>query len=89
MAGLLHACGQDAEAKVVIDRAISLKETLYGNEPNEEVAASLHNLGSILLNMNDLKGAEAAIRRSLDMKKVLFGTNVLFSSARQYSTAGR
>src|SRR6185295_11014674 len=66
--------GRDDEAKARIERAISMKESIYGTEPNEELSASLHNLGSILIKLGDFAGAEIAIHRSLDMKKAFLGT---------------
>ena len=68
----LRGRAEFAEAKVLYDRALSLAEKAYGpDHPN--VARDVNNLGSILQDLGNLKGAKEHYERALSIFRKSLG----------------
>lgn len=74
LADLHREAGEWAEADGYYVRAAALWERLLGPD-QPRLAVSLHNLASVRMARGDLRGAEAPLRRALDIFERSLGTD--------------
>jgi tetratricopeptide (TPR) repeat protein/tRNA A-37 threonylcarbamoyl transferase component Bud32 len=74
LALLLERKGQNTEAIQLLRDAVEIsRRTTGADSPN--YAISLHNLGSALISLGDLSGAEAQVREALAIRRKVLGDN--------------
>jgi len=74
LAGVLHAQGDLAGARVCFERSLTIWHEVHGTEYHPDVAASFHELARVLLAQGDLAGARTRLERSLAITQKVLGT---------------
>jgi len=90
LADLYRETGRWGEAETRYQQAAGLWEHLLGPQ-QPRLAVSLHNLASVRMARDDLRGAEAPLRRALAIFEGSFGadSNEARNSRRAYAELGR
>ncbi len=70
--------GRIDEALPKYQRAIAIRRTLYGNEPNANLAANLHNLAGLMADQGRLDEAKALEMEALEMVQAVMGPDHLY-----------
>ena len=67
-----QSLGLYGQSIALLRKSLEIRRRVHGDR-HPDVAAALHDLGTILVLAGDLPGAEAALRESLAMREALLG----------------